>query len=341
MPTPQTEVSEPSKITEPMKPLDEAALSQLLRQSLFADEEKQQPEAETQDETEDEAPEAEEAEETESEESEPESPETETEDAEEADEDEAKEDEAKDDLKKMPKGVQKRIDKLVAQKKELEAKLHELSEQTEELKSKAEKPEKEVIPVGKELNPYFNLQDEAEVHQEIRNARQVRRWAEENPDGAVVKGKDGEEVEYSAEDMRRIKMNAVDALEEHLPAQLQYLAAKKQFDAEADKAYPFWKDRSSQEYQYANALLREFPEIKKFPDYKVSLGDMIEGRKLRESKSKGKAKQVVKVAPKAPKTAATPVEVTSSKAKAMNAEAQFRKSPDERSLKALIAEKFL
>lgn len=116
MPTPQNEVSEPSKITEPMKPLDEAALSQLLRQSLFADEEKQQPEAETQDETEDEAPEAEEAEETESEESEPESPETETEDAEEADEDEDKEDEAKDDLKKMPKGVQKRIDKLVAQK---------------------------------------------------------------------------------------------------------------------------------------------------------------------------------------------------------------------------------
>ena len=339
MPTSPQTVSEPTKTTLPSNSLDTEGLTSLLRQTLFADPEEQQTQAETETDTEEEEPESSEEvaeDETESEDSETESN-VEDDNADEAEESKA-DDEDKQD-KKLSKGVQKRIDKLVAQKKEAEAKLNALAEKLAETESQAANSPKEFAPVDKGLNPYFKLQSDTDVHAEIRNARQVRRWAEENPDGAVVTGKNGEEVEYSADDIRKIKLNAIDALEEHLPSQMNYIQTRKQFDAEAEKTYPFWKQRSSSEYQYANALLREFPEIQKFPDFKLSIGDMIEGKRIRESKVKPTS--AIKKAPSNPKqTASAPVQ-TSKSMKARSTEEAFRKNPNQDSLKALLAERFL
>lgn len=339
MPTSPQTVSEPTKTTLPSNSLDTEGLTSLLRQTLFADPEEQQTQAETETDTEEEEPESSEEvaeDETESEDSETESN-VEDDNADEAEESKA-DDEDKQD-KKLSKGVQKRIDKLVAQKKEAEAKLNALAEKLAETESQAANSPKEFAPVDKGLNPYFKLQSDTDVHAEIRNARQVRRWAEENPDGAVVTGKNGEEVEYSADDIRKIKLNAIDALEEHLPSQMNYIQTRKQFDAEAEKTYPFWKQRSSSEYQYANALLREFPEIQKFPDFKLSIGDMIEGKRIRESKVKPTS--AIKKAPSNPKqTASAPVQTSKSMKSRSNEEA-FRKNPNQDSLKALIAERFL
>jgi len=339
MPTSPDKVSEPTKTTLPSSPLDTDGLTNLLRQTLFADPEEQQTQAETETETEEEETESSEEiaeDETESEESETESN-VEDDNADEAEESKADDEEKQD--KQLSKGVQKRIDKLVAQKKEAEAKLQALAEKLAETESQAANSQKEVIVSDKGLNPYFKLQSDTDVHAEIRNARQVRRWAEENPDGAVVPGKNGEEIEYSAEDIRKIKLNAIDALEEHLPSQMNYIQTRKQFDAEAEKTYPFWKQRSSSEYQYANALIREFPEIQKFPDFKLSIGDMIEGKRIRESKVKPTT--AIKKAPSNPKqTASAPVQ-TSKSMKARSTEEAFRKNPNQDSLKALLAERFL
>jgi len=339
MPTSPEKVSEPTKTTLPSSPLDTDGLTSLLRQTLFADPEEQQTQAETETEPEEEETESSEEiaeDETESEESETESN-VEDDNADEAEESKADDEEKQD--KQLSKGVQKRIDKLVAQKKEAEAKLQALAEKLAETESQAANSQKEVIVSDKGLNPYFKLQSDTDVHAEIRNARQVRRWAEENPDGAVVPGKNGEEIEYSAEDIRKIKLNAIDALEEHLPSQLNYIQTRKQFDAEAEKTYPFWKQRSSSEYQYANALIREFPEIQKFPDFKLSIGDMIEGKRIRESKMKPTT--AIKKAPSNPKqTASAPVQ-TSKSMKARSTEEAFRKNPNQDSLKALLAERFL
>lgn len=332
-------VSEPTKTTLPGNSLDTEGLTNLLRQTLFADPEEQPTQAETETDTEEEETESGDEiaeDETDSEESEPDSN-VKDDNADEAEESKA-DDEDKQD-KQLPKGVQKRIDKLVAQKKEAEAKLNALAEKLAETESQAANSPQEIVVSDKGLNPYFKLQSDTDVHAEIRNARQVRRWAEENPDGAVVTGKNGEEIEYSAEDIRKIKLNAVDALEEHLPAQMQYIQTRKQFDAEAEKTYPFWKQRSSSEYQYANALIREFPEIQKFPDFKLSIGDMIEGKRIRESKMKPAT--AIKKAPSNPKqTASAPVQ-TSKSMKARSTEEAFRKNPNQDSLKALLAERFL
>jgi hypothetical protein len=336
----ETASSQP-KPAMPTKPIDSEQLTSLLRQTLFTDDEKQPAQAETETETEvEEEGEVEDTEqESEMEDSETES-ETESDEAEEADEEDETDEEPAKDSSKLPKGVQKRIDKLTAQKKEAEKQLKELSERLGELEANNTPGETKVVPVGQGLNPYFQLQSEQEIQAEIKNARQVRRWAEENPDGAIVTGKDGNEIEYSAEEVRRIKLNAIDALEEQLPAQLNYVANRRQFDAEAEKAYPFLKQRTSPEYQYAAELIRAFPEIQKFPDFKLSIGDMIEGRKLREGKSK-KAAPMVKKAPANPRAASAPTQVNPKNLASKNAKANFIKRPDEHNLKQIVLDQFL
>jgi hypothetical protein len=322
------------------RPLDDESLTHLLRTTLFSGPDEEQlaqaeiePEVETAEEPEEVT---EEVETTETESDEP------TDEAEEAEEDEPKEEEPKDESPQFSKGVQKRIDKLVAQKKEAEEKLRALTEEVEQSKTMANTSEKEFIPVGDGINPYFKLQTEREVQGEIQHARSIRRWAEENADGAVVKGKDGNEVDYSAEDIRQIKLNAIDALEEHLPKQLGYVTSRKSFDAEAERLYPFWKQRQSTEYQLANTILREFPELQKFPDFRISLGDMVAGRLAREGAAKKRLPVVTKKAPAMPRSTLAPARSDSATAKYSQADQSFRQNPTSLdALQHLVATKFL
>jgi hypothetical protein len=73
-----------------------------------------------------------------------------------------------------------------------------LKQEVERLSQEATKPAQ--TPTAD--NPYAHLGSIEEVNREVEQARQIRRWCELNPDGAVVKGKDGNETEYSAEEIR-------------------------------------------------------------------------------------------------------------------------------------------
>ena len=186
------------------------------------------------------------------------------------------------DEEPVNKGVQKRIDKLTAKRREAEARIAELEEKIKLMEAK----ETEVSTPRNykdQANPYSNLNSRAEIEAEIAQARQVRRWCEENADGVVVTQENGEEKVYSAEDVRRIKINAMDALDEHLPKRAQYITAKEQIDKVAESEYKWYKDRSSKELQIAQNFIKAFPEITRFPDYKIVVGDYIRGMKARES----------------------------------------------------------
>jgi hypothetical protein len=197
-----------------------------------------------------------------------------------------------------------RVDKLTAQKKALEERLAALEAK---INSSGESHKVEPLPV-QPSNPFSQLATEAEVRAEYARAEEVISWAEENEDGAVIKGKDGAEVEYTAEQVRAIRRNAERAIRTHLPSQQQYLRERARFDAVADKVYPWLGDRSSPEFAAAAEVLRAFPEIQRFPEFRVAIGDLVEGRKLREAKAKEKASvKPVKVAPKlAPKQKSAP-----------------------------------
>jgi prefoldin subunit 5 len=263
--------------------------------------------------------------------------ETATEQEQSTDSEETEETKSEDDEleRGLPKGVKKRIDKLSAKRREAEAEVERLRSEVERLSQEATKPAQ--IPT--QDNPYANLSTLEEVSREVDQAKQIRRWCEMNPDGAVVTGKDGVEVEYSAEEVRNIKIKALDAIEEHLPKRMQYLQNFNQMEQVAIKEYPWWKDKASRDRQIAETFLKAFPEIQKFPDYKMVIGDYIAGVKARESK--GKPSGVVNKAPSQPRPSSAPVPVPAKDAKTQQAQKRFTASNSRDDLSVIIANRFL
>lgn len=201
--------------------------------------------------------------------------------SEQSDEQDGERQETDADEEILPKNVQKRINKLTALRKDAESKLEEMQKRVQELEGKLTE-ESNPKYYKDQANPYSHLNSRAEIEAEIAQARQVRRWCEENADGIVITEENGNEKVYSTEDVRRIKLNAMDALEEHLPKRVNYLATKEQVDKVAETEYRWYKDRSSKELQIANNFIKAFPEITKFPDYKMVVGDYIRGMQARE-----------------------------------------------------------
>ena len=255
-----------------------------------------------------------------------------SEDSEETEETKSEDDELE---RGLPKGVKKRIDKLSAKRREAEAEVERLRSEVDRLSQEANKPAQ--IPT--QDNPYAHLSTLEEVNREVDQAKQIRRWCEMNPDGAVVTGKDGNEVEYSAEEVRNIKIKALDAMEEHLPKRMQYLQNFNQMETIATKEYPWWKDKASRDRQIAETFLKAFPEIQKFPDYKMVIGDYISGVKARESK--GKTSGVVNKAPSQPRPSSAPVSIPSKDLKTQQAQKRFSVSKSRDDLSSIIANRFL
>ena len=234
----------------------------------------------------------------------------------------------------LPKGVKKRIDKLSAKRKEAEAEVERLKSEVERLSQEAVKP----AQTPTKDNPYSNLSSIEEVGREAEQAKQIRRWCEMNPDGAVVTQANGQEVEYSAEDVRNIKIKAMDALEEHLPKRAQYLQNFQQIEQVAQKEYPWWKDKAARERQMAETFLKAFPEIQKFPDYKMVIGDYIRGVKSREQASQ---KPAPAKAPSAPRMTSAPAQVSKKDANAQIAKQRYASKNSNEDLASIIASRFL
>lgn len=235
----------------------------------------------------------------------------------------------------LPKGVKKRIDKLVAKRREAEQEVERMRAELQRLEQEAQKPARSAA-VRK--NPYANLNTPEAVQAEFERAKQIRRWCEANPEGGTVKDAQGNETDYSAEQVRKIKLNALDALEEHLPAQLAYVNNFRQVEQHVSKEYPWWKDKSSKERQIAEAFMQHFPEITRFPDYKMVLGDYIRGVKSREASKSGAGSQRL---PSQPKMSGVPMSAPNRSVDIKASMKRFASSGGKEDLQDIIASRFL
>ncbi len=220
----------------------------------------------------------------------------------------------------VSRGVQKRIDKLTAKRKEAEAEIAKLREEVDQLKNATPAPRERENPD----EPFSNLNTIAEIEAEIAQARSVRNWAEENAEGFTHTNEQGEEEYYDPAKIRQIKVNAIKALEEGLPRRYQYLQARDQIEPVVAKEYPWWADKTAKERQIAEQFLNAFPAIKKFPDYKMVIGDYIRGVKAREAAVRGQ-KPVVK-APVQPRSSGVAPTVKKEEVRSQNAYAKFAKT---------------
>tara|TARA_Y100000590_G_scaffold87854_3_gene98584 strand:+ start:815 stop:1738 length:924 start_codon:yes stop_codon:yes gene_type:complete len=208
----------------------------------------------------------------------------------------------------LPRGVQKRIDKLTAQKKALaeekDKAISDLRQEIDELRASKESPDPKVDDPS---NPYRHLQDLETIRREELNAETVLDWCDDHPDGAVVH-EDGNEREYSVEDIREIRKRARKALNRQLPEQRKWVEDYAATEPYVEANFPWWADKATAEYQAARQIMKEFPEVMRFPGYKVSVGDIVEGMKVRMARQEEKAKGRKKAAPpKAPEQPVAPV----------------------------------
>ena len=206
----------------------------------------------------------------------------------------------------LTKGVQKRISKLVAAKKaaqaELEAQkanLAQLQQELQAIKSAAPAKQQDQTEFSETLNSI------EQVKAEYDKAVEVLLWCEDNLDGGVITLPDGTEHELSDKDVRAMKRTAIKRKEVELPARLNYLQQQAQADTQVIADFPWWGKPETEEYQVAQQIIRDFPELKKRrADWKHLTGLVVLGAKTyAEQKAKAKQPQQIRRAPVQPGSA--------------------------------------
>jgi hypothetical protein len=229
----------------------------------------------------------------------------------------------------LTKGVQKRINKLVAAKKaaqsELEAQKAQLAQLQQELESA-----KASVPVKQQDQTDFaeGLNTFDQVKAEYDKAVEVLLWCEDNMDGGVITLPDGTEHELSDKEVRAMKRTAMKRKEVELPARLNYLQQQQQSDAQVKVDFPWWGKPETEEYQVAQQIVRDFPELKKRrADWKHLAGLVVLGAKAyAESKAKAKGQsQPIRRAPVQPGVTKAPPARTSG-SEGIKAKQQFAKT---------------
>ncbi len=243
------------------------------------------------------------------------------------------------------KGLLKRIDKLTAKRREAEGKVDDLEAEVkslrEQLESKEDLPEQPNIPSS---NPYSNLNSQRAVEKEMDRAEEILEWCEDNPDGAIIEKSGGDDIEYTADDVRNIKRNARKSIKKHLPARMAYLQEESQVNDQVDKVFTYWKDRSSVGYQEAMEILKNRPEIRNHATWKADvsiyqLGLQAYREMVSNPKSNSSKPAKAPAQPAAP--TAAPAKPKPAAARSASARKAFDSSKDEASLANVILNDYL
>lgn len=230
-------------------------------------------------------------------------------------------------------GFQKRIDKLTYMRKQAEEQVAKLTEEVNSYKSKLEQVEAvQSMPTPTADNPFADLTDEAKIKSEYETARELRFKCEESPEGFSI----GEKY-FSSEEVREMRVNAMKAMELHLPKQLQFVRARSEFDKMASEQYPWYAKPESSEYKLAQEVMKNFKQFKSYPDYKLFVGDYVQGFMARTAKSIKKTQPAKAIPSMGIKPTSSPVVSSKVDATARNIEARYAKSQNRDDLKKAVS----
>lgn len=161
-------------------------------------------------------------------------------------------------------------------------------------------------------NPLADIESEAALEASLSEARATRRWARAHPQGGVLKHGE-KEIEVSAEQAADMLAGAEEVIEEHAPARRTFLQARTQIERQAETAYPWLKQKTSQGYLAVENTLKRYPQLKAIlPGARLAIADMLVGAQQRTAKPGAATKPSPtsgaaardKLTPKAPATPA-------------------------------------
>ncbi len=224
------------------------------------------------------------------------------------------------DLKKLPEAaravaqsiINKRIGQITARTKAdkaaLDARVTELETELAETKEIAEGKPRTATVVGGVHALLLDPSEDA-IGKYIEGIEAFEDWAAEHADGYEPTAEEFTKGARpaSAGELRQ-RLRAVQREREQLvPKARAVITARTAHDTEAKKLIPALFDAKSPDYQAARSLLREQPELKRFPDYHLRVAEILLGRKaladLRTASAKKTTKPdapAIKKAPRVP-----------------------------------------
>jgi len=215
-----------------------------------------------------------------------------SEDQEEVEDEDDQDDQEEED--KTPKSVQKlvkQIGKLTARAKSAEENYQAIQAEVSALR-KTESEEKAQSASVSEVETFEQLE---ELRQQAIGAK---KWARKHEDESFVE-EGGQE--YTKEQIKEIRDNAEDHLDEAIPARMKFLQERAQSDQQALETFTFLNDSNSPEselLQQINANER-FKVLDTLPNGLYIKSLIVEGCKsVRTKSSKPATKQVTKKVPK-------------------------------------------
>jgi hypothetical protein len=183
--------------------------------------------------------------------------------------------------------VQERIDELVAKQKTAEEEAKSWKSKVEELEAKGK--EKEYILTPTKESPLSDVMSIEDLQKREALIEHVRDTCLRNPGGYTVTDSNGKEVFYDAKDVREALVETDKLLRKDVPARAKWLETHQAENLRAKQEFPWMFDARREEYQIRQNVLRNFPEIRKLPQYESLIGLLILGEKtLNESKSNTK-----------------------------------------------------
>lgn len=223
------------------------------------------------------------------------------------------------DEKASPDKVQKRIDKLTAQKKAaaeeaatVKAQYEEAQKRLAELESQVNEAARPVLQASAD-NPLADVDTPEALDAKIKSAQEVRRWALRNTDGAEVKKPDGSTVYLDADQIKDYLIKADDVLTIHAPARQQWLAQRQPAVEAAQNLFPDIFKKGTPMQKAFEVTVKQAPELLKLPQVEYWVGLALYGEQQlmaaqKAQQAKTKAAEKVSSAKKTP----TPVKPVSS-----------------------------
>lgn len=205
--------------------------------------------------------------------------------------------------KEWPSSAQKRVDKLTAQKTEIERERDALKAQADtaarelaELKAKGPAP----TPAPTPENPLAGVMEAKELPVFVQFNQAVQDWAiEHSATGgtlpaeldAIITGRTTDEAEANPSELTPREVGGLlkvanQRLTRDIPQRQQWLRMDTQAKAYVTEHYPQMLQAESEEGQLYAQFEREFPEIKRLPTWRVALVDCVRGAQLRIAEEK-------------------------------------------------------
>lgn len=211
---------------------------------------------------------------------------------------------------KWEASVQKRIDKVIAEKKAIEAKLAEVEAKLVAPQDVPEAPAPVVIPLESPDDKTVAAKSEADLEKLARDAQSALDFIEGNElaiqkaalrdeDKVVIGGREFD-LNYLLDAKREAKRH----LDRYIPARRQFLKANATAQQEAQTILPAMFTRGTPEYLEFQGLKRQYPALAAIPDAERLWALAKRGQQALEAEKAAAAKAPVKPASAtAPKTA--------------------------------------